>query len=71
MPKYEWDRFYLKPVRTEPRQTVEDQRILDGRGPDGPMFNGSDAVRCRDYDEHRELFYRIDGRWMCRAEECA
>ena len=27
MPKYEWDRFYLKPVRTEPRQTVEDQRI--------------------------------------------
>jgi len=48
------------------RQTDQDRAILAVLGhPEGPQFIGPRAVRCRNYDEHRDGFHRVGRTWVC------
>jgi hypothetical protein len=54
------------------RSSTTDRAILEAPHghPDGPRFNGPGAVRCHNYDEHRQDFRRdTGGRWHCATCE--
>ena len=49
------------------QQTASDKKILATYGhPEGPIFGfGPRSVACKNYDEHRQQFNRVDGKWHC------
>ena len=49
------------------KQSQADREILKVVGhPEGPRFGfGRNAVKCVEYDEHRQNFLRLGSEWIC------